>query len=151
MVDLIDHLTITEPDTAPKVIVSFADATTFQLFLTALGTHKDSVVPSVSNMEGMDDRMWKSSEMSPFASNLAVVKYGCSDEEDKLKFFLNQKLLKLDWCTDGLCTFSGFIEKYRSFKEADCKEYYCSETSGKAKIVYSVFTIAVSFLLIYLY
>lgn len=156
VVDLIDHLTITENDAAPKVSVSFADATAFQLFLTALETHKDSSVePSVSNMEGMDNRMWKSSEMSPFASNLAVVKYDCSGGEDKLKFFLNQKLLKLHWCENGLCTFSGFIEKYRSFKEADCSEYFCleSEISGKAKMVYGhglCAMIAVSFVFMYL-
>lgn len=149
VVDLLDHF---ENTTSPKVIVSFADATTIQLLLTALGTHKDTVRPSTNTTANMDGRKWKSSEISPFAANLAVVKYDCSSEEHQVKFFLNQKpLLDLDWCSNGVCLYDKFTQNYRSFKDADCEEYFCSETSGQTKIVYRAFAIVVNLVFIYLF
>lgn len=133
--------------------MSFAPATTIQLFLTALGANKDDVKPSNNDMTGMSDRKWKSSNISPFASNLAVVKYTCSNDEHQVKFFLNQKPLVLDWCSkeSNVCKLADFIDAYRSFKDADCNDYFCSDTSGKAKTVYGVFAIIVNLILIYLY
>lgn len=152
VVDLLDHLTI-ENDTLPRVIVSFAHATTIQLFLTALGSHANSVRPSTDSMTDMDQRKWKSSQISPFASNLAVVRYNCPDDEHKVKFFLNQKTLMFDWCSQsGVCELDAVNEKYRSYKDADCEQYFCSDTSSKAKTVYGgVLAVAVHLILIYLY
>lgn len=148
--DLIEHFENVN-DTLPKVIVSFAHATTIQLFLTALGTHKDNLVPSTSSIDEMSNRKWKSSEISPFASNLAVVKYNCTNEEHQVKFFLNQKPLVPDWCIDDVCKFKDFTEAYSVYAEADCTDYFCSEDSGAVKAVYGALAVFVNLILIYLY
>lgn len=152
VVDLLYHLE-NENDTLPKAIVSFSGATTIQLLLTALGTHNSTVRPATEDMENMENRTWKSSEISPFASNLAIVKYTCSNKDPLVKFFLNQKPLALDWCNEDLCTLANFVEKYRVYKEADCQEYFCPQTSGQSKLIYGgVFVIViVNLILICLY
>lgn len=145
--DMLDHLG-NESNASPKVIAYFVPATTIQLFLTALGAFNETRQLSSGNFEGMRDRKWKTSEISPFASNLAVVKYRCSNDEDKVKFLLNQKPLELDWCADNFCKLDVVNEKYKLFKEVDCENYYCS---GEVKIVYGAFTVVVNLFLIYLY
>lgn len=150
VVNLLDHFDST---TSPyNVSVSFARATTIQLFLTALGAHKNETVkPSNDSMAGMSDRKWKSSQISPYAANLAVVKYTCTNNQHQVKFFLNQKPLEFDWCTESVCKLEDFNDAYLPFKEADCEKYFCSDTSGNAKTVYGVFAVAVNLILIYFY
>ncbi len=149
VVDLIDHLNSTTT-TDPKVLVSVSDETIIQLLLTALGTHKDDVRPSTDDMEDMENRRWNSSQMSPYAANLAVIKYECSGEH-QVQFYLNQKKLYLDWCSGGVCEFSKFLETYQSFKDVNCTEYFCSERSGSGKIEHGVLAIVASLILIYLH
>ncbi|KAG4073959.1 hypothetical protein HA402_014164 [Bradysia odoriphaga] len=153
VVDLIDHLKSESTDDSTNAIVSFADATTVQLFMTALGTHEDTENPS--NVSVIENRKWRSSQMSPFASNVAVVKYDCSGD-DKVKIFLNQRLLTPVWdgCTDGVCEFSKFIEHFKSYTSVNCTDYFCggSETSGKEKSLIGggVLAATVSLILTYL-
>lgn len=151
--DLIEHLT--DPDRTEKTIVSFADATSIQLFLTALGTHNDTLRPSNVSLENMENRKWKSSETSPFASNLAVVKYVCETEEEdeeRVKLFLNQKPLVLDWCDDGdgFCSLIKFVEHYKSFRDADCTKYFCGLTSGTESLVHGSLAIVLGIVFLYL-
>ncbi|XP_037044138.1 multiple inositol polyphosphate phosphatase 1-like [Bradysia coprophila] len=152
VVDLIDHLESESTGDSTNAIVSFADATTVQLFMTALGTHKDTENPS--NVSVVENRKWKSSQMSPFASNVAVVKYDCSGDA-KVKIFLNQRLLTPDWdgCTGGVCEFNKFIEHYKSYTSANCTKYFCggSEASGTAKLVNGAGVLAVTVTLILIY
>lgn len=60
----------------PKVVAYFTQSATIQLFLTALGTFKDNEALRADNYQQQQRRNWRSSEVSPFASNLAVIKYG---------------------------------------------------------------------------
>lgn len=145
--DMLSHLITDEP--LPKVIAYFAHASTIQLFLTALGVGKDNDKLKANNFDNMQGREWRSSEISPFASNLAVVRYGnCTDGVQKVKFFLNEKPLTFDWCTesDDSCKLNQVLDQYQSFQ--DCANYYCS---GKAKIVYGIFYIVSGYIFIYLY
>lgn len=131
-----------------KVIAYFGHATTIQLFLTALGVREGDSLLTENNFADMQNRKWKSSEISSFASNLAVVKYNCTPDPI-VKFFLNERPLEFDWCDEkGLCKLSEINKEYSRYKEADCKTYYCS---SKAKIVYEIFYIILGLISIYLY
>lgn len=70
---MLNHL---ESQTNPKVVAYFTESATIQLLLTALGAHKDNDGLRADNYQQMMRRKWRSSEVSPFASNLAVIKYG---------------------------------------------------------------------------
>lgn len=59
----------------PKVIAYFSHAAAIQLFLTALGYGKDNDALRADNYNLMKYRKFKSSVLSPFAGNVAVVKY----------------------------------------------------------------------------
>lgn len=69
-------LTHLESQTNPKVVAYFAHTQAIQLLLTALGAHKDNDGLRADNYQQMMRRRWRSSEVSPFAANLAVIKYG---------------------------------------------------------------------------
>ena len=59
----------------PKVTAYFTHASAIQLFLTALGYGKDTEHLTAENYSNMKYRKFRASVWSPFASNLAVVKY----------------------------------------------------------------------------
>jgi len=59
----------------PKVVAYFSHASAIQLFLTALGYAKDVDSLRADNYQQMKYRKFRTSVLSPFASNLAVVKY----------------------------------------------------------------------------
>lgn len=73
VVDMLNHL---ESQANPKVVAYFTHSATMQLLLTALGAAKDNDALRADNYEQLSRRKWRSSEVSPFASNLAVIKYG---------------------------------------------------------------------------
>lgn len=150
VVDMLYHLE-TENATSPKVIAYFAHASTIQLLLTALGAAKDTIPLKSDNFAEMTNRKWKTSEICPFASNLAAVKYQCPNDEEspqRVKFFLNQKPLEFGWCNNGLCKLSDVVDTYRLYKEVDCERYFCS---GGQKLFFRVFAVLVNLMLIYLF
>lgn len=59
----------------PKVVAYFTHASAIQLFLTALGYGKDNDALRADNYNLMKYRKFKTSVLSPFSSNIAVVKY----------------------------------------------------------------------------
>lgn len=59
----------------PNVVAYFSHASAVQLMLTALGYAKDGESLRADNYDQMKNRKWRTSVISPFASNLAVVKY----------------------------------------------------------------------------
>lgn len=120
-----DMLTRFEDEKSPKVTAYFTHSAAVQLFLTALGALKDDKAPTATNYLEMSSRKWRTSVVSPFAANVAVIKYKCSTKS-KVKFFLNERVLRLDWCSpDGICDWSSLQTKYSRFKDANCKISYC--------------------------
>lgn len=71
-----DMLTHLESQTMPKVVAYFAHSATIQLLFTALGAVKDTDGLRADNYQQLMQRKWRSSKISTFASNLAVIKYG---------------------------------------------------------------------------
>jgi multiple inositol-polyphosphate phosphatase/2,3-bisphosphoglycerate 3-phosphatase len=70
-----DMLRTLGSDTNPKVTAYFTHASAIQLFLTALKYGKDDAPLRADNFEQMRNRKFRTSNLSPFASNIAVVKY----------------------------------------------------------------------------
>lgn len=73
VVDMLNHI---ESQTVPTVVAYFTHTATIQALLTALGAAKDNDGLRADNYQQMMRRKWRSSEVSPFAANLAVIKYG---------------------------------------------------------------------------
>ncbi|XP_062550122.1 multiple inositol polyphosphate phosphatase 1-like [Armigeres subalbatus] len=111
-----------------QVIAYFTHESKIQIFLAALGAKRDKNALRADNYFSMRHRKFKSSELTPFASNVAVVRYQCSDpvEPVKVKFFLNEKVLKLDWCRGELCDWSKVVRYLERFTSGDCATMYCS-------------------------
>lgn len=75
--DMIHHL---ETDSEPNAVAYFTHSESVLLLLTALGAVKDSQPLRADNYYNMSHRKWRSSEITPFASNFAAVKYSCPNE-----------------------------------------------------------------------
>lgn len=99
------------------------------------GAFKDSVPLLSDNFATMANRKWKTSEICPFSSNVAV-KYHCpddSEEKEKVKFFLNQKMLNLDWCdANGVCKMSDVKSRCSVFTNGDCDDIFCTAGGSKS-------------------
>jgi multiple inositol-polyphosphate phosphatase/2,3-bisphosphoglycerate 3-phosphatase len=57
----------------PAGVFYFSHDIDMQLFFTSLGIAKDSVPLTHSNYASMADRQWRTSLLTPFASNFAAV------------------------------------------------------------------------------
>lgn len=98
-----DMLSLLATDAPLKVVAYFGHIWYMDNHLTAMGAFKDRIGMRSDNFDAMANRKWRTSEICPYAANLAAVKYHCPNDakvREKVKFFLNQKTLLLDWC-DG--------------------------------------------------
>ncbi|XP_055322266.1 multiple inositol polyphosphate phosphatase 1-like [Sitodiplosis mosellana] len=135
--DMLHHL---ETNNLPKTVAYFTHSKAIVLLLTALRFFKDSDSLRADNYYSMSQRKWRSSYILPFASNLVAIKYDCPNdmERDKVMFFLNEKpITDLDWCKVGLCNLADVKERYKKFTQANCDEYYCTD-SGASSILASI-------------
>lgn len=122
-----DMLTRMADNDEPRVTAYFGHSSTIQLLLTSLGAFKDDNELTADNFIAMSDRKWQTSRIGPFAANVAVVRYKCPTE-DKLKYFLNEKLLRFDWCsTEGVCDWNDTLMKYKHFVGVNCNQIYCKK------------------------
>lgn len=130
--DMLHHL---ESKNQPKTVAYFSHSKGILMLLTALKAARDSDSLRADNYYSMSRRKWRMSEISPFASNLAAIKYDCPNEveRDKVMFFLNEKPLYFDWCKVGLCNWSDVKEQYKEFSQANCNEYYCGSSDASIK------------------
>lgn len=147
-----DMLRNLESNDSPKLVAYFGHIAIIHLHLTAMGAFKDTETMQSDNFDRMRNRKWRTSEICPFTANLAAVKYNCPSDNDapqKIKFFLNQKPLELDWCDGGLCKLQDVLERYSQFSNGDCSERYCSGADilrSKMFILLSVGWVMSSFL-----
>lgn len=143
MNDMLKHL---NSENSPQLIAYFAHIGIIHLHLTAMGAFMDVDTLRSDNYGGMANRKWRTSEICPFTANLAAVKYHCHDAADgmyKVKFFMNQKPLDLDWCVDGLCELDDVMERYNQFYNADCSQIFCSGTSSLVQNLFYVISLMI--------
>lgn len=124
--DMIKNLNSTSN---PSTVAYFTHSTMIQMFLSSLGVGKDEKALRADNFSEMSDRKWRTSLLGPFTGNLAAVKYECPSDlssKEKIMFFSNEKLVKFDWCSAGLCNLSDVMKKLKVYTEGNCSTYYCS-------------------------
>lgn len=123
--DMLHHL---DDNNQPRVVAYFAHLKIILLLLRALQAHKDSDSLRADNYHSMSGRKWRASVISPFATNLAVVRYECPNEVEpqKVMFFQNEKPLNFNWCEGGLCSLRVVKERYSEFTQVNCDEYLCT-------------------------
>lgn len=142
--DLLKNL---ESKNQPQVTAYFTHSSMIHLMLTALGAVVDREALRADNYPQMNRRKFRTSELSPFAANLAVIKYDCpnDNERNKIMFFLNQKPLDFDWCNVGLCNWSDVRHKLAKFESVDCAQTYCDSTGNGSSLKYSLATLLSAF------
>lgn len=124
-----DMLHRLDNSSGPKTTVYFSHSAALQLFLTGLGAMRDPIDLKSENFAEMSKRKWRTSEISPFAGNVAVVRYNCAaSARDQVKFFLNEKLLQLDWCeANGACDWQILKEQYAFYGNGNCEQIFCRD------------------------
>lgn len=139
MNDMIKHI---ESETHPNAVVYLTHSSSFLLLLTTIGAFKDYKPLRADNYYSMSNRKWRLSNISPLASNLAIVKYNCPNdiETEKVKFFLNEEPIDFDWCDMGVCDLKDFKQQYKIFTEVNCTDYYCSKSASSGSIEVTTIT-----------
>ena len=97
----------------------FAHSETFLPFLTRLGIARDHPPLSVDNLP--DERKWRTSLIGGESSNLAVVGMRCGERE-KIKFYLNERVVNVDGCKDNICDVGEFLSKNEQFAFSTLRE-----------------------------
>lgn len=145
--DLFDHL---DSKDDPKAIAYFTHSSSLLLLLTSLGVFNDTTPLRADNYQSLSDRQWRLSKIAPFASNFAAVKYDCPNdiETEKVKFFINEEPINFEWCNDGVCEWNAVKEHYKEYIEANCDEYFCSD-SKKISIFFIFFITLATFAVLY--
>ncbi|XP_055531961.1 multiple inositol polyphosphate phosphatase 1-like [Wyeomyia smithii] len=124
---VVDMIRNFEYSNDPRVVAYFTHETQIQIFLTALGVFRDKKRLKAKNWDKMRMRLFKSSQLTPFAANVIAVAYNCSQGADPVRvgFFLNEKELRLDWCRGQLCSLSELEQRYRRYIDGKCSKLYC--------------------------
>ncbi|PSN48762.1 hypothetical protein C0J52_05187 [Blattella germanica] len=118
--DFLDRFSnIENGEQQPGGVLYFTHASMLQLVLTPLGIAEDSEHLTHSNFEQMRNRKWRTSFITPFATNLAVVFFRCEDDSYKVQFYLGEHLLNFEGCNEGLCDWSYIKDKFGSISQ-DC-------------------------------
>ncbi|GFG36484.1 hypothetical protein Cfor_11822 [Coptotermes formosanus] len=110
-------------------VLYFSHDTDLQLFFTSLGVGKDEVNITHSNYASMADRHWRTSLLTPFASNFVATFFKCDEgEKFRVQFRLQEKVIKLSGCPDdawGLCDWSVVKKNYGSISESCNLDKWC--------------------------
>lgn len=111
--DLVDHLRFNS--TQPQSTFYFTHSGTVLKLLAALGLYKDEHQLKHTNYE--QPRLWRTSEIDAFASNLLFVTFQCQpeDEEEQLLFMHQERIVRLPGCPQDrdLCPLSVFVQRHK--------------------------------------
>ncbi|KAJ4443227.1 hypothetical protein ANN_04895 [Periplaneta americana] len=129
--DMINHFSQLEDrnhrdNIQPAGIFYFTHSSAIQMTLAQLGIAKDSEHLTHSNYNSMRNRKWKTSDIAPFASNLAAVFFKCEMEEmHRVIFYLGEHLVRYEGCNVGLCSWSYIKDKFANVA-SQCNLDFCS-------------------------
>ncbi|KAK9508624.1 hypothetical protein O3M35_006145 [Rhynocoris fuscipes] len=127
----------------PPISLFFTHSVMLRAVLTRLGIAKDIMPPTHINFNPSTTtrRQWRTSIISPFAGNLAVVLYRCQNSKYKVMFYLNEQIIDYAGCKVGLCDWSYI---YNSFAElvnpSICNLDFCYQTGSSIKITFTLWT-----------
>ena len=107
-------------------------STTLITLMTALGLYREAQPLLVSNRQQMGDRVFKSSHIAPYSTNLAFVLYACrpatvnATNTFKLQLLVNEKAKMIPGCNAMLCPYDEVREMHADLIN-DCDlEEICS-------------------------
>lgn len=123
--DMVSHL---EFSVDPRVTVYFGQTPSLLLHLTAMGAFQDEKKLTAKSFAKMTQRKWSTSKMSPFAGNFAAIRYSTK----QVKFFLNEELIRFDWCPNGICQLADVRRTYKEFN--NCDTNYCPKDDESESI-----------------
>ncbi|XP_031632462.1 multiple inositol polyphosphate phosphatase 1-like [Contarinia nasturtii] len=104
--DMMTHLSISD---GPKVTTYFTHSAAILLHMTAMGAFEGIEELTVEyDKESRADRRWNISRLDPMASNFVAVLY----KHNQVKFFLNDKIVHLPGCNEGLCDVAFLQTKF---------------------------------------
>ncbi|KAK2718384.1 multiple inositol polyphosphate phosphatase 1-like [Artemia franciscana] len=89
----------------------FTHSGTVLKFLARLGLFKDSTPLRYDNYSTQKNRLWRTSIIDSFASNIAFVLYNCGEEE-KVAVYIQEKVVKLPFCESEMCKIKEFLNGY---------------------------------------
>lgn len=117
------------PVSSHKVTAYFSHSTTLLMMLSALGAHHDSVPLLANNFKSNKNRKFRVSQISPYASSFAAVKYQCPTYHginEKIVLLLNQKPVEMKWCKgEYVCTIAEFRKMFENSPMKHCPYSIC--------------------------
>ncbi|KAJ9598264.1 hypothetical protein L9F63_011085, partial [Diploptera punctata] len=124
--DFLDRFSeIEEGKQQPAGVFYFTHSEMLQQVLLPLGIAKDQENLTAANYEEMKNRQWRTSNITPFAANLAAVFFKCDiGEEYRIQFRFNEHPVNLDGCEQDLCDWS-FIKQKFSNLSSSCNYNFC--------------------------
>eukprot|EP01102_Stenamoeba_stenopodia_P009919 TRINITY_DN2948_c0_g1_i1.p1 TRINITY_DN2948_c0_g1~~TRINITY_DN2948_c0_g1_i1.p1 ORF type:complete len:576 (-),score=91.67 TRINITY_DN2948_c0_g1_i1:50-1777(-) len=93
-----------------KARLRFGHAETVMPFVSLLGLFKDPE-PLTANAPWLAQRQWRTSVLSPFATNVAMILYNCSGSF-VIKTLVNEKETILPNCPKLYCPYESFVDGY---------------------------------------
>ncbi|KAL1116077.1 hypothetical protein AAG570_005572 [Ranatra chinensis] len=143
--DLIDRFNRgsgSQETSTPKGVFYFVHSDTLRPVLVRLGVAKDAQPPRHDNYHQMSKRQWRTSQVSPFAGNIAAVFYKCHGnygEENKVMFYLNEHNVDYEGCDVGLCEWSYIKKKFENVISQDsCSYKFCETAESSAPTKYTI-------------
>lgn len=126
-----DLLGFLDTDTGETVRVYSTHSAAFKLFLVTLGVFGDDVPLTAANFNIQAMRQWRTSLISPMATNIAAIRYNCPGGENEVLFMINEHPLVIPGCqASGLCKVSHIRERYSRFIGQNCSNLACSYNSS---------------------
>ncbi|CAH1710080.1 unnamed protein product [Aphis gossypii] len=98
--------------TSKNGIFYFTHSGTILKMLGVLGLYKDEHKLKHDNYFEMENRQWRTSKIDAFGSNIAFVLYKCNNNETKILTLHQEKIVHLDGCEDGLCSYDRFKQLF---------------------------------------
>lgn len=123
------------------VTAHFTHSALLLMILTAIGALSNELPLLATNYEMQENRQFKLSEICPYASSLAAVKYKCdAGQPSKVLMLLNQKPIAMPWCKNGsICTPTEIRRMFEQSPMKNCPYGICDKKFVKqSKRLYMV-------------
>lgn len=124
-----------------KASLRFAHAETILPLTSLLGLYKDDfVLRWNSSADEIENRKWRTSQISPFAANYAFVLINCSNSQ-KVSLFHNEKQVHIPGCSELYCDIQELREIWKDSLDCDfnslcgiSETQNCPQTSNKSEV-----------------
>lgn len=149
--NVIKHGEDTSAQEKPPVgLFHFSHSGMLMKFYARLGLFKDQTPPLATNFYSQSNRKWRSSEIDPFAGNIAFILFKCTagnTPEYKVATYVQEKEVILQNCTTTLCPFDTFVATYGDLADT-CNLAELCNTNGSNSIMVSIAMMLLSLLIV---